>query len=103
MVIIVTMKCAGVADVKANLSRYLEQVKRGQEIIVTDRGRPVAKLVPLPPTEEAESARRERLIRAGVILPGKGRLRRSLLKPPRGPRASAGVLDALLEERAQGR
>jgi prevent-host-death family protein len=76
------MKRAGVAELKANLSRYLEQVQRGQEVIVTDRGRPVAKLVPLPPAEESAAARRERLIRTGVILPGRGRLRRSLVKRP---------------------
>jgi prevent-host-death family protein len=97
------MKRAGVAELKANLNRYLEQVQRGQEVIVTDRGRPVAKLVPLPPTGESDAARRERLIRTGVILPGKGRLRRSLLKRPRGPRTGADVLEALLEERASGR
>ena len=38
---------AGVAQLKAGLSGYLERVKAGQEVLVTDRGRPVAKLVPI--------------------------------------------------------
>jgi len=96
------VKAIGVAKLKANLSRYLSQVKHGQEVVVTERGLPVAKIVPLRSSEGAES-RRERLARAGVLQLGTGRLRPSLLKPPRGPRVGDSVLEALLEERRQGR
>lgn len=91
---------AGVAELKASLSRYLERVKAGEEILVTDRGRPVAKLVPVAETEKG--TRRERLIADGLLLPGRGRLRPSLLRPP-ATGAGASVLDALLEERREGR
>lgn len=37
----------GVRDLKANLSSYLERAGRGEVITVTDRGRPVAMLVPV--------------------------------------------------------
>lgn len=91
---------AGVAELKASLSRYLERVKAGQEVLVTDHGRPVAKLVPVARAEAG--SRRESLIRDGLLLPGRGKVRTSLLRPPpRGPGAS--VLDALLEERREGR
>jgi prevent-host-death family protein len=91
---------AGVAELKASLSRYLERVKAGQEVLVTDHGRPVAKLVPV--AEAEKGTRRERLVREGLLLPGRGRVRPSLLRPPsKGPGAS--VLDALLEERREGR
>jgi len=91
---------AGVAELKARLSRYLERVKAGQEVLVTDHGRPVAKLVPI--AEAEAGSRRESLIRDGLLLPGRGKVRRSLLRPPpKGPGAS--VLDALLEERREGR
>lgn len=96
------MKATGVAELKAHLSRYLDQVKSGQEVVITERGRPVAKLVPLPPTERRES-RRDRLARAGLLQPGAGRIRARLLKPPRGPLAGAGVLKTLLAERHEGR
>src|SRR2546426_3465270 len=76
------MTKVGVARLKAQLSRYLEMAKRGQEVIVTERGRPVAKLVALDGAHGAD-ARRERLIRAGVLIPGSQRLRASLRKPPR--------------------
>ena len=96
------MKPTGIAELKAHLSRYLDQVKHGQEVVITERGRPVAKLVPLHPTERRAS-RRERLARAGLLLPGPGRIRGSLLKPPRGPLVGGGVLKALLAERGEGR
>jgi prevent-host-death family protein len=34
----------GVRELKNHLSRYLERVRDGEEIIVTDRGHPVARL-----------------------------------------------------------
>lgn len=34
-------------QLKASLSRYLGRVKAGETIVVTDRGRPVARIVPV--------------------------------------------------------
>lgn len=97
------MTKVGVARLKANLSRYLDVAKNGEEVVITERGRPVAKIVALRGAERSES-RRERLARAGVLSLGTGRLRPALLKPPRGPASiGAGVLRALLDERAEGR
>jgi len=97
------MTTVGVARLKAQLSRYLDVAKHGEDVIITERGRPVAKLVTLRGAEKPDS-RRQRLARAGVLILGSGRLRASLRKPPRGPSsAGAGVLRALLEERAEGR
>jgi prevent-host-death family protein len=92
---------AGVAELKAGLSRYLERVKAGHEVLVTDRGRPVAKLVPIA-ADAGKGSRRARLVREGLLLPGRGKVRRSLLRAPvEGPGRS--VLDALVEERREGR
>jgi prevent-host-death family protein len=96
------MTKVGVARLKAQLSRYLDVAKHGEEVVITERGRPIAKLVALHARERAES-RRERLARAGLLIPGTGRLRAALRKPPRGPAVGAAVLHALLEERAEGR
>ena len=94
---------AGVAELKAGLSRYLERVKAGQEILVTDRGRPVARLVPIA-AELRRGSRRERLVREGLLLPGRGRVRAALLKPPGGDAGRGrAVLEALIEERREGR
>jgi prevent-host-death family protein len=43
----VDMRTVGIADLKNNLSRYLDEVKRGKEILIKDRNRPVARIVPL--------------------------------------------------------
>ena len=93
----------GVAKVKARLSHYLRRVKAGQEVIITDRGLPVAKLAPLS-GEQREESEREQLIREGLLIPGKGKVRDELLIPPKGdPAIGRSVLEALLEERREGR
>jgi prevent-host-death family protein len=40
------MRTAGVREARQNLSALLDEVKKGREIVITERGRPVAKLVP---------------------------------------------------------
>ncbi len=96
------MKSAGIAELKAHLSRYLERVKSGNEVLVTERGRPIARIVPIGHRDEDERALR--LARKGVLQLGRGRFRKELLKAPKGdPRLGASVLAALIEERREGR
>ena len=40
------MKTAGVAELKASLSKYLKHVKDGKEVIITERGKAIARVVP---------------------------------------------------------
>jgi len=40
------MRTAGVREARQNLSALLDEVKAGGEVVITERGRPVAKLVP---------------------------------------------------------
>jgi len=40
-------------DAKTNLSKLLEAVARGEEVVIAKSGRPVAKLVPLPRLEKS--------------------------------------------------
>ena len=42
----------GVREARQNLSVYLERVKRGEAFTVTEHGRPVALLAPLPPADD---------------------------------------------------
>ena len=42
------MRTVNIANLKNNLSRYLQQVRRGEEILIRDRHLPIAKIVPLP-------------------------------------------------------
>jgi prevent-host-death family protein len=57
----------GVREFRENLRTYLERVKEGDEVVVTDRGKPVARLV----EPESHEALRARLIREGRITPAK--------------------------------
>jgi prevent-host-death family protein len=47
------MKSAGIREARQHLSAILDEVRKGREVVLTDRGRPVARIVPL----ENESAR----------------------------------------------
>lgn len=54
----------GIGELRAGLSRYVARVKDGEEIVVTEHGKPVAKLVPMN-----RERKRDRLIREGVLIP----------------------------------
>ncbi len=41
------MKSVKIAELKDNLSRYLRAAEKGASVVVTDRDRPVAQIVPL--------------------------------------------------------
>ena len=99
---LVMMTVTAIAELKAHLSSYLKQVKAGQEIIVTERGRPVAKLVPIAPGEAREE-RRDALAAAGLLRLGRGRIRKSLFAFPASAEPVEGVVDALIAERDEGR
>jgi prevent-host-death family protein len=43
------MRTAGVREARQNLSALLDEVKKGRTIVITEHGRPVAKLVPPDP------------------------------------------------------
>ncbi len=40
------MRTAGVREARQNLSALLDEVRRGREVVITERGHPVARLVP---------------------------------------------------------
>jgi prevent-host-death family protein len=43
------MRTAGVREARQNLTDLLDAVKKGREVVITDRGRPVARLAPVEP------------------------------------------------------
>jgi prevent-host-death family protein len=88
---------ANVAQVKARLSEYLREVKGGGEVVITERGVPVARIAPLE-ADERRATREERLIRAGILRPAPGP-RKPLGMPKSRPEEGSAVLEALLAER----
>ena len=97
------MTTVGVSRLKARMSEYIRSVKRGEELIVTERGRPVARISPAAPADGDEEKRLQTLEKAGIVRHGAGGLPRGFWKLPR-PRDSKGLVrKALLEEREEGR
>jgi antitoxin (DNA-binding transcriptional repressor) of toxin-antitoxin stability system len=96
------MKQAKIAILKNNLSRYLAHVRGGGSVLVLDRDRPVARLVPLPSHDaRGASERLARLERQGLIR--RGMIGRGARAAPRSPvRLPGGGLRGLLEERERG-
>jgi len=82
------MKHVKIAELKDQLSRHLREVEQGEEIIVTDRSRPIARIVPI-----------ERVDPPIVLRPPKEPFStiRDKVYPPANLRISS--LELLLEER----
>lgn len=97
------MKSAAVSKLKATLSEYLARVKAGEEVIVTERGKPIAKIVPLGRDQAAVPAHLLELARAGLVRLGSGKLPKGFWKMPRPADPHGAAVKALLEERESGR
>lgn len=88
----------GVRELRRDASQWLARVRAGETIVVTDRGRPVARLAPLTPTSGYEA-----LLAEGRIQPGTGRSPTDVLAmldaeiPPDDGRSLSAELAALRE------
>lgn len=95
------MKTVNIAELKNQLSRYITEVRAGQEIVIRDRSLAVARLVPIEqqisPDEELRA-----LAAQGKIRLGEGLIEESFWKMP-APRISRAALqNALRDERDDG-
>jgi len=66
----------GVREAKARLSKLIRDVQRGKEWLITDRGRPVARLVPATGRDISLQERIRRLEDSGLIEPPRRRVSR---------------------------
>jgi prevent-host-death family protein len=55
----------GIAELKALLSETLARVKAGEEVLITEHSRPIARLVPLSAVTPAAATRD--LVRSGLV------------------------------------
>ena len=77
-------------ELKARLSEYLARVTDGEDVVVTDRGRPVARLVPFSSTYAVDRGIDEGWIEAP---------RRSELSPTTRQRSTSSIAEVLDEDR----
>ena len=66
----------GVREAKARLSKLIRDVQRGKEWLITDRKKPVARLVPATGRDLSLQERIRRLEDSGLIEPLRRRVRR---------------------------
>jgi len=64
------MKAAGIREARQQLSVLLEEVRKGREVLITDRGRPVARIVS-PSEESSRPFSSHARFRAGIRLKGR--------------------------------
>jgi prevent-host-death family protein len=64
------MRTAGIREVRQDLTSLLDDVRKGREVVITDRGRPIARIVPIARRNPIPdlSAFRERIGNIGVSL-----------------------------------
>jgi prevent-host-death family protein len=96
------MPTAAVSELKARLSEYLNKVKAGAEVLITDRGKPVARLIPVSRSKHPRESL-ARMEKQGLIRLGSGKLPKDFWAMPRPADPQDLVLRALLEERKGGR
>ncbi len=89
----------GVRELRQNLSRYLDHVKAGESLVVTEHGHEVARLVPSGPVGDAYS---DLVSRYGATMPV-GRLEDFVRAAASGPGAAAGTTDAHLDDMRRDR
>jgi prevent-host-death family protein len=82
----------GVRDLKNNLSRYLGQVEAGVEVVVTDRGRRIARLTGI---DDVAGDKLAGLIEAGLVRPPTSKARQR----PVPLRADGSVSELVAEQR----
>lgn len=88
------MPQTGIRDLKAHLSAYLRQVEAGQTVVITKRGKPIGRIVPVTQSTEAQL---DTLSQAGLIAWNKQKL--TPLAPVAQARGERTVADLLLEDR----
>lgn len=86
------MERRGVRDLKVNASAVLALVKAGETVEITERGKPVARIVPLPRTSTFDQ-----WVAAGLVSEATGDLLD--IQPLDNPAGGSPLTDALLEMR----
>jgi prevent-host-death family protein len=79
----------GIRELRADLSRWIKRVQEGEEVVVTDRGRPVAHIGP-----STGHRKLDQLIAEGRATPA----RRPWTGPPPKPIKTKGTVSDLIKE-----
>jgi prevent-host-death family protein len=83
----------GIRELRADLSRYIKRVREGEEIVVTDHGTPVARILPV---NDNGRSKLDELIAAGILTPAP---RQGPRRPPNPIKTKGTVSDLVAEQR----
>lgn len=89
-----TQETVGIRELKTRLGTYVRRVKSGNTLVITERGKPIIRLVPIGTSIEA---RTRALMKAGLVS-WSGRKIRTPKRTPR-IRGKKTVAEILLENR----
>jgi prevent-host-death family protein len=94
------MRSANIAELRNRLTQYLREVRAGEEIIVRDRQRPIAKIVPF--TVGDDDADDAALVAAGLMRKGSGVIPSSFWRARRSRVSLNTVVAAVTAGRDEG-
>lgn len=97
------MKITAISKLKASLSEFLSLVKAGEEVLVTDRGKPVARISPVRTNESLSSPGVTALQKAGLASIGTGHIPDKFWTLSRPVDKTGKALEVLLDDRREGR
>jgi prevent-host-death family protein len=92
------MRSTNIADLRDRLTQYLREVRAGAEIVVRDRQRPIAKIVPF--TVDDDDADDAALVAAGLMRKGSGRIPPSFWRARRSRMTLRAAVEAVSADRA---
>ena len=92
------MKTVNIAELKSQLSAHLRIVQEGGEVVVCDRKKPIARIVPIDPAHHSEQE--QRLIARGVLAPAR-RGGSGVLSKPAGKVTDTAMEQVWREERGR--
>jgi prevent-host-death family protein len=94
------MRSTNIAELRNRLTQYLQEVRAGEEIVVRDRQRPIAKIVPF--TVDEDDADEAKLVAAGLMRKGSGRVAPSFWKARRPALTPEQAIAAVVGDRDEG-
>ena len=92
------MRSAHIAQLRDRLTQYLREVRAGEEIVVRNRQRPIAKIVPLTVDDETDDAE---LVAAGLMRKAQRPLPAAFWRTRRAKVTLRAAAAAVSEDRAE--
>jgi prevent-host-death family protein len=93
------MRAVNIADLKNNLSRYLNEVRAGQEVLIKDRNRPIARIVPLAEIDDEDAELKELVAEGSARPPITGNRLPSSFWSRRPPKTTIDLVGLIREDR----